>query len=271
MRKFTLLCLMCSLSAHSFSQISDILASSISIAQTSVSDTHNWTAFNNPAILGYADKPEAGLQFENRYFISQLSTKTVQFELPSKFVNTGLSFSHFGYSLYHEMIIGAGFARSFSDKFSLGVQFNYYMAYFNASNSYRGALLPQVGLSVKLSPSFNIGFNMFNPFQTNIETEYVTKRLASVFSLGSEYLFSPELVWRAQIDKEVSSNYRFATGFEYQMLQQFTVKLGAYCSDYLVSCLGFGFKTGLFRIDLNCDIHPLLGLNSLASVKYTFR
>ncbi len=271
MRKFILIYLICSLSVYCFSQISDILASSISIAQTSVSDTHHWTAFNNPAILGYADKPEVGLQFENRYLISQLSTKTVQFELPTNFVNIGLSFSHFGYSLYHELIIGAGFARNFSDKFALGVQFNYYMAYFNPTNSYRGALLPQVGLSVNFSPVLNVGFTMFNPFQTNIQTEYVTKRLPSIFSLGSEYFFSPELVWRAQIDKEVSSNYRFATGFEYQMLQQFTVKLGAYCSDYLVSCLGFGFKTGFFRIDLNCNLHPLLGLNPLTSVKYTFR
>ena len=271
MKKFSLFCLICSFSTFSNSQISNILPTSVSIAQTSVSDTRNWTAFNNPAILGYAAKPEVGIQFENRYLISQLSTKTVQFELPTNYVNTGLSFSHFGYSLYHEMIIGAGFARSFSDKFALGVQFNYYMAYFNASNSYRGALLPQVGLSVKLSPSFSVGFNIFNPFQTNIQTEYVNKRLPSIFSLGSEYFFSPELVWRTQIDKEVSSNYRFATGFEYQMLQQFTVKLGAYGSDYLVSCLGFEFKTGFFRIDLNCDIHPLLGLNPLASVKYTFR
>ena len=244
MKKCSLLCLIGLLSANCFSQIPGILPCSGSIAQTSVSDTPNWASFNNPAILGYAEKPEAGLQFENHYLIQQLSTKTVQFELPTRLVNTGLSFSHFGYSLYHEMILGAAFARNFSDKFALGVQFNYYMAYFAASDSYRGALLPQLGLSVKLSPVLSLGFNVFNPFQTNIETEYVSKRLASVFSFGTEYFFSNEFVWRTQIDKEVSSNYRFAIGFDYQILQQFKVKLGAYGSDYLVSCLGFGFKTG---------------------------
>jgi hypothetical protein len=252
------------------SQISNVIPSSIAIAQTSVSDTYNWSSFNNTAMLGYIEKPEIGIQFENRYVISELSTKSFQFGLPTNLVNAGLSFSHFGYSLYHEMMLGLGFARNFSDKFALGVQFNYYTAYFNASNSYRGALLPQVGLSVKFSPTFNVGFNTFNPFQTNIQTEFVTKRLPSVFSLGSEYFFSTELAWRTQIDKEVSSNYRFATGFEYQMLQNFKVKLGAYGSDYLVSCLGLGFKTGSFGIDLNCDLHPLLGVNTLAAVKYRF-
>ncbi len=270
MRKLVILFLINSFSAFCFSQISNTLPGSSAIAGTSVSDSRNWSAFNNPAMLGYIDKSEIGLQYNNQYLIPELSTKSVHFGLPSNLLNTGLSFSHFGYSRYHEMILGVGFARNFSDKFALGVQFNYYSAFFNATNSYRGALLPQIGLSVKFSPNFNIGFNTFNPFQSNIPTEFVIKRLPSVFSLGSEYFFSPELVWRTQIDKEVSSNYRFATGFEYQMLQNFKVKLGAYGSDYLVSCFGLGFKTGSFLIDLNCDLHPLLGVNTLAAIKYRF-
>jgi len=252
------------------SQISSIIPTTTSIAQTSVADSHHWTAFSNPAILGYVQNAELGIQFENRYLISELSTKSVQVVLPSNLANTGLSFSHFGYSLYHEMMFGVGFARNFSDKFAMGVQFNYYTAYFSASNSYRSALFPQVGLSVKLSPNFSLGFNAFNPFQTNIQTDLTFKRLPSIFSLGSEYYFSPEFAWRTQIDKEVSSNYRFATGFEYLMLQNFTIKLGAYNTDYLVPCIGFGFNAGSFLFDLNCELHPLLGLNSMAAVKYRF-
>ena len=252
------------------SQISTVIPSSVSIAQSSVADTHNWTAFDNPAMLGYLESTEFGLQFENRYLISELSTKSIQFALPTHLVNIGISFSHFGYSLYHEMLLGFGLARNFSDKFAMGVQFNYYTAFYTATNSYKGALLPQIGLSVKLSSDFSLGFNTFNPIQTNIKTQYVIKRLPSIFSVGTEYFFSQDFVWRTQIDKEVSSNYRFAAGFEYQMLQNIVIKLGAYGSDYLVPCIGFGFKTGAFLVDLNCEIHPLLGLNTLASIKYRF-
>jgi len=251
-------------------QISNIIPASMSIANTSVTDTKNWIAFDNPAMLGYVDHSEIGTQVENRYLISQLSTKSFQVGIPSKLLNTGLSFSHFGYSLYHEMMLGLGFARNFSDKFAIGLQFNYYTAFFAASNSYRGTFLPQIGLSAKLSPNFSLGFHSFNPFQTNLKTEFVTKRLPSVFSLGTEYFFSPELVWRTQFDKEVSSNYRFATGFEYQMLQQLYIKLGAYGSDYLVPCIGFGFNGGKIAVNLNCELHPLLGLNTLAAIKYRF-
>ncbi len=265
----TLICILI-FCQYLFSQISTIIPSSESIASTSVADIHNWSAFNNPATLGYVDKPEVGLLFENRFILSELSTKSVQFALPTPLINTGISFSYFGYSLYHEMIAGIGFARNFSDKFAMGVQFNYYTAFFSASNTYRGVFMPQIGLTVQLSSSFNIGFNTFNPFQANIQTEYVIKRLPSIFSIGTGYFFSTDFVWRTQFDKELSSNYRFATGFEYQMLKQLALKLGAYSSGYLVPCMGLGLKTGAFKIDLNCEIHPLLGLNTLAAIKYKF-
>jgi hypothetical protein len=271
MKKIIILVLLLSVYQLVKSQISTVIPGSSSIANTSVADSKNWMAFDNPAMLGYVENAEIGTQFENRYLISELSTKSFQLAVPTKLLNAGLSFSHFGYSLYHEMMLGVGFARNFSDKFSIGLEFNYYAAFFAASNSYRGAFLPQIGLSTKLSTNFSLGFHAFNPFQTNIPTEFSTKKLPSIFSLGTEYFFSEELTWRTQIDKEISSNYRFATGFEYQMLQQLTVKLGAYGSDYLVPCFGVGFNGGRFAFNLNCELHPLLGLNTLAALKYRFR
>jgi hypothetical protein len=253
-----------------YSQISNVIPSSNAIAQTSAGDSHNWSAFNNPAMLGYVENPEIGIGYENRYQLSELSTKTGQLALPTSLMNVGFSFSHFGYSLYHEMLLGVGFARNFSDRFAMGMQFDYYTAFFTASNSYHGAFIPQVGLSVRLSSGFSLGFHSFNPFQVNIKTELITKRIPSIFSLGTECFLSPEIVWRTQVDKEMSSNYRFASGFEYQMLQNLKLKLGVYGSDYLVPCLGFGFKTGAFLVDLNCEQHPLLGLNTMAGIKYRF-
>lgn len=258
-------------SQQSYCQISNIIPSSNAIAQTSVADSQNWTAFNNPAMLGYAEQCEGGIGYENRYLISQLSTKTAQLALPSSLINTGFSFSYFGYSLYHEMLVGAGFSRNFSDKFAMGMQFNYYTTYFAASNSYRGAFLPQLGLSVKLTSNFSLGFHSFNPIQANIKTESVTKRIPSIFSLGTELFLLSNFTLRTQIDKELSSDYRFAIGFDYLMLQNFKLKLGFYSSDYFVSCLGVGFKTGAFLVDLNCESHPILGLNTIAGIKYRFR
>jgi hypothetical protein len=270
MRKIVLFLISVFVSMGANSQLANVVPTPLSIAGTSVSNTEGWSSFQNPAILGYLPTTEIGIQYENRFLIHELSSKSVNIGLVSNSVTTGISFSHFGYSLYNEMLVGLGFARNFGDKLALGVQFNYYTAYFSASHTYRGAVFPQVGISYRFSPAFNVGFHTFNPIQSQLTTEFTVKRIPSLFSIGTEYNFSPELAWRIQLDKEVSSNYRLATGFEYQMLQSLTVKLGAYGSDYLTPCIGFGLKTGSFRIDLNCELHPLLGLTTMAGIKYSF-
>jgi hypothetical protein len=253
------------------SQVSEIIPYSPSIAQSSVADVQRWSAFSNPAMLGYIDNSELAILVENRYLLPELSTKCLQVGIVTNAVNAGLSFSHFGYSLYHEMLVGLGFGRNFGDKFSMGVQFDYYTVYYWPLAKYKSTLLPQIGISMLVSPSFSIGFHSFNPFQSTLSTDYVSKRIPSIFSLGTSYNFSSELVWRTQIDKEISSNYRFASGFEYWMLDALQVKLGAYASEYLVPCIGMAFKQQSSVYDFNCEMHPLLGINILVGVKFQFK
>lgn len=270
MSKICISLIFCCISLSSFSQISNILPSSGSIGSTSVADSHHWSAFSNPASVGYSDFAEIGLQYENKFVIKELSTKSAQLIVPTHLLNAGVSFSQFGYSLYHETLLGVAFARNFGNKFAMGLQVNYYDAYSIATNSHSAVFLPQLGLSIRFSPRFNLGFQTFNPFQTSIQTEYTTKLIPSVFSLGTEYFFTSDLVWRTQIDRELHYNYRFATGFEYQMLEMVTVKLGGYGYDYLIPCLGVGFNFGRLCIGVDCETHPLLGLTARGSVKYRF-
>ena len=270
MSKVCISFIFCCISLSLYSQISDILPSSGSIASASVADSHHWSAFSNPASAGYCDFVEMGLQYENKFVIKELSTKSAQLIVPNKLLNAGVSFSQFGYSLYHETLLGVALARNFGNKFAMGLQVNYYDAFSIATNSHSAVFLPQFGVSVRFSPQFNLGFQTFNPLQTSIKTEYVTKLIPSVFSLGTEYYFTSNLVWRTQIDRELHSNYRFATGFEYLMLDKITLKMGGYGADYLVPCMGVGFNFGHISMGLDCDIHPLLGLTTRSSVKYIF-
>lgn len=252
-------------------QLASVLPTSVSVANTSVADTENWTAFANPANIAYVDEICFGFQYENRFLLSELSTKSLQFVVPSNIVNTAVSASYFGFSLYNEILAGLGFSRNFSNKFSLGLQFNYLTSYFKTSNRYFGSFFPQFGLNYSLSPNFHLGFSAYNPFQTVIKSPYSTRQLPSVFSLGGEYIFTPELVFRFQGDKELSSNYRLSCGAEYTMLNFLTVKGGIYHHGYLVPCFGFKSDLGSFSINLNTELHPLLGLVSLAAVQYSFK
>lgn len=257
---------------YAFGQIAPVVPSSVSIANTSVAVQNEWNAFQNTSALAHIENIEVSAQYENKFMLKELSTSSIQAGLHTKYVNVGLAYSFHGYSVYNEMIAGLGLARNFGDMFSMGVQFNYYTAYFSAADEsrYRGTVLTQFGVSSRIFPKFTVGFHTFNPFQTNIKTENTEKRIPSIFSIGSNYEFAENLFWLTQIDKEVSGKFRFATGFEYTMIEQLTVKLGAYGHDYLVPALGLGVHLGKFHFNMNAEMHPQLGLNTLGNLKYRF-
>lgn len=268
MKKAYLLLLVFTCISSVKAQVSDILPSGTSIANTQVARTDVWSGFGNPAALIQEEKLQAAVQFENKYMIVELSTKMVQVGYTNKIVNVGLSFSHFGYSLYNEMLVGLSVARDFGGKFSLGVQGNFYASYFSAEAGYQCTFVPQIGMAANLAPNFTLGFNTFNPFQQKLKTDYVEKRLPSLFSVGTDYRFTKNFRWLTQIDKEVSSKFRFATGFEWDAIEQLTVKLGGYGSEYFVGCLGVGLHLGSFGFDINCELHPLLGVNMLGNLNW---
>lgn len=272
MKNVSMFVLLASFSWPVSSQIATVTPSALSIANTSIAETKVYSAFSNVAGLGFVNEAAVSAQYENRYAVSALSTKSVSAEIPASWLNTGLAMSYFGYEYYHEILIGAGFAKNFANQFSMGLQFNYYIAYFAATNSYHGAFFPQFGVNVKLSNAFRLGFSAFNPFQTNITTSTSEKRIPSLFGIGGEYAFADDVfVTRFQFEKEISSDYRLAFGVDYRMLHFLKVSAGVYDYDYLVPCLGFGFDLNKLYVQLQVESHPQLGLVSVINLKYRFK
>ncbi len=253
-------------------QMSPVVPNSISVANTSVAVLNEWNSFQNVTALAHVKKLELSTQYENKFMIPELGTSSVQAGFNAKYVNVGLAFSYQGYSLYNEMLVGLGLARNFGDKFSMGVQFNYYTSYFSSKEEgrYRGVVVGQLGASAHITPNFIVGFHTFNPFQNNIKTEYSEKIVPAVYSFGTNYAFNEKFRWLTQVDKEVSTDFRFASSFEYTMIDVLTVRLGASHSEYLIPALGFGVNMGRFHINVNGELHPILGLNSMANLKYRF-
>lgn len=268
MKKTLCLFFLLTIYVSAFAQLTEIIPSSVSIANTSVARTDNWSGFGNPASLIQSEGIQAAMQFENKSLLPELSTKLLQAAYNHKLMNVGVAFSHFGYSKYNEMLVGLVLARNFGDKFSLGLQGNFYTSYFSDKIKYQSTFIPQVGMTAHLTPQFTLGFHAFNPFQQNLKTDYIEKRLPSIFSIGTNYYFTENIAWLTQIDKEVSTNFRFATGFEWQLLETFGVKIGGYASEYFVGCFGMGVQFVGLKLDVNCELHPVLGVNMIGKLSY---
>ena len=252
----------------SYQQVAYTIPLSVSAANTSTVDTKNRTPFHNPACFAYDAKPLLVTSFENRYILTNLATKSLAVSYPTKHFSTGFAMYHYGFSAFHELNTGVFFARNFADKFSMGMQFNYHAVYLVQSNTYRGTVYPQIGLQIPIKNSFLIACHIFNPFVSNIHTENRTIHLPSLYSLGLAYVFSRELSWRIQMDKELRSPYCLATAFDHQFTKFTRFQVGVYHQDYLVSSIAFGLNFAPFSFDINTEIHPILGLNVITQLKY---
>jgi len=235
---------------------------SVSVAGTSVSDLQQWSAFHNPAVLAFTTTPLLGLRVENRFFITALNTKSLSLVYPAPFAVTAVSFSRFGFDIYNETTAGVAFARNFTEKFCIGLQFNYLSVYQQNNDSYQGVFFPQAGLTIHLSPKTVFGFQTWNPFAASIKNYTIIKRIPSIFSVGISSFFSEDFNIRLQADAETASGYRFSGAFQYSFNNQFIVQSGLYWQDYIVPAFAFQLKLSRFNFDVQAELHPLLGLNT---------
>lgn len=250
-----------------FCQIPSAIPSSSAIAQASVACKSDWSAFHNPAMMANKQSSEIGLQYENRFIIPELSTKTIQANYHNNFLDLGFMGSYFGFSVYNEITTGINFAKNFSSKFLMAIQFNLKSSYVQSDNKYRSVFFPQLGFAYNFNPKFCLGFEVFNPFAAATDYSILDKRLGSHFSIGSSYAISPEFVWLTHLSKELDHNYFASTGIEYQLIPLCKFKLGAYYLDYFVPCIGLGLSPDRFLLNLNCELHPLLGLSPSIALK----
>lgn len=249
-------------------QTTELTPSTYSAANASVADNKYYSAFKNPASLATQQGIGAGIQYENKFIINELSKKSIYTFSSTRLLNIGVAATYSGYQLYNEILTGVVLAKNFDNVFQLGVQYNYYSVYSAEDNKRHAAFFPQIGLIVKVAPAFHVGFSTFNPGQQTIQFKYIQKRIPSVFSLGFDWKISDNLNFLFQTDKNISGNYRIAGGFEYQIKDFLIFRTGAYHTKYLTPTLGCGLKFGTFDFYINTELHPILGLTTNAAIQY---
>ncbi len=255
--------------SHIQAQSNVIIPESYAAGNASVAREGDWIPFHNPAVLEEITETKIAMLVENRFAVSELSTEAASIQFPINPIKIGIAISHFGFSTYSEMLAGLALAHTFDKLLTLGVQFNYYSTSFSREPVNKGAILVQIGLLSEVSPNFYIGFSAFNPTRQNIRYQFVTKNIPSVFTIGTSYRFSKDFVCLTQLTKEIDSNIQWAFGFEYQPVDMLTMRLGGYGSPFIPT-LGAGVKMNQFRVNVNFERHPVLGITSIGGLQYVF-
>lgn len=268
-RIFLLATFICSsIAAYSGNGNDPIGGRSAGMGYASVSLIDFWSLQNNQAGLGYYEHTTAGIYFENRYLVKELSLKSGGFVMPTKSGTFGLSFNSFGYSLYNESKAGLAYAKKLSERFSAGVQLDYIQTAIGEEYGNKGAVTFEVGLMSKVTDQLTVGAHIYNPIQAKL-SDYNNERVPANIRFGASYNFSDKALLAAEVSQETSQKASVKAGLEYHVTEPFYVRAGI-ASDPSLITFGFGLEMKNFNFDFSSSLHSSLGYSPQVSFFWKF-
>jgi hypothetical protein len=223
-----------------------------------------WTSFHNQALLADNNSFSFGFNYENRFSIKELGTRSVGMTMPAGKASLGIIYSYFGYTDYKREMTGLACGMRLSEKISAGVQVDYFSARTSGEYTNNQFVTCDAGLLVTPSENIRIGIHLFNPIPNSLRKICLptTLRVGAGKDL-SKILF-------AGVEAEMSSGSKLIirTGFEYEAVKKLRLR-GGFSSNYNSFCFGLGYLEKIAQIDIGFATHEKLGITS--SVSFVFK
>jgi hypothetical protein len=228
-----------------------------------------WAVSHNQAGLASVKRPAAGVYFENRYQVKELSLGAGAFVLPVSSGVFGASFTYFGFELYNETKVGLAYARHFGERFSAGIQLNYHYTGIGEDYGNEGNLTVEMGIIYRITSHLSLGAHLFNPGQAKIG-DYADERIPTIFRTGLAWTFSEKVMLVAETEKNINDPAMFRAGVEYRIIAPLYLR-GGIGTHPASNSFGFGLVLGNLNIDFATSFHYVLGYSPQLSFIYHFR
>jgi hypothetical protein len=220
-----------------------------------------WSSFHNQASLALNKSVSFGFNYENRFNINELATRSAGLLVPVGNASLAAVYSHFGYSDFKRDMMGLAYGMKLSGKISAGIQIDYYsQRTFGEYNNIQ-QITCEAGLLATPSENTRIGIHVFNPVPGSLRKTFLPTSLR----VGAGTYLN-KLIF-AGAEAEMSSGKRLVirTGFEYETAKQFWLR-GGYSTDNNSFSFGVGYLVKKVQIDLGFVTHDKLGVASSASL-----
>ncbi len=244
---------------------------SASMGFCSVALNDFWGVFNNQASMAWDAKLNTGIFFENRYLLKEMSTRGFGLIIPAtKNDAFGLTFSQYGHSAYNESKIGLSFAKSFANRVSAGLQFDYLYTSQEIESGKKGIFTFEFGLQAKVNNKMMIGFHAFNPIHSKLSNyNDFTEYIPVVLKFGLSYNFSKKFTVIAETEKNLNNNAIIRGGMEYKINDLLYVR-GGLSTGVVLYSFGVGVNWKKFNFDFGTSTHQVLGVTPSISLNYNF-
>lgn len=225
-----------------------------------------WSSFHNQALLAFNTSFKFGINYENRFGIKELGTRTAGIIIPAGKASVAAGYSHFGYTDFKRDagVIAGGL--KLTEKIAAGVQIDYFSERSSGEYNNNQFITFETGLIASPSDNLNIGVHLSNPVPNSLrkDTQPVTLTVGAGMDLN-KILF-------AGVEAEMSTggNLILRTGFEYEAVKNLWLRAG-FITKNNSFCFGTGYQTGILLIDLGFTTHERLGVTSSASIIFKIR
>ena len=241
-------------------------ARSSGMANSSVSLSDVWSAQQNQAGLGFLHNYSAGVYYENRFLLKELSIRGAVVAVPVKGGTFGLCITNFGYTSYNENKYSLSFAKSFGNKLSAGIALDYLTTKIAEGDGTKGVFAAEFGFQAKPIKGLTIGFHIYNPTRTKL-ADYYNERIPTIIRLGADYNFSDVVLLAVETDKDISQKANFKAGIEYRVVKEFYLRIGI-ATNPTLSSFGFGLNLKNIKIDISTSYHQVLGFSPQLGLTY---
>jgi len=238
------------------------------LGSTSITQSDEWSAFNNQAGLAWCRQFSAGIYFENRYLLKDLSQKALAITLPAGKGAFGVSIRHFGFALYSEMNAGLAYGMRLSKNFSAGVQVNYLRLHVSDGFKDNHIFSCEIGLQFRAGEHLWLGLHVTNPVPVKLSS-LTQERLPTLMRFGLSWRIMEGLHTDVEVEKDLVRKPVLKAGIEYRPARSLFIRLGI-ISNPATFTFGFGLVFGNLQFDLASSYHLVLGYSPQASLTYNF-
>jgi hypothetical protein len=225
-----------------------------------------WSSFHNQASLAFSKSFSFGFNYENRFNIHELGTRSAGVIIPAGKTGIGALYSHFGYSDFSRDAAGVACGMKLSDKIAAGVQIDYLSERTSGEYDNIQSVTCEAGLIVKASENIRLGIHLFNPVPNSVRKSV----LPSSLRIGAGTYLNKILFVGVEAEMSSVSNLLLRTGFEYEAGTNFWLR-GGFCTDNNSFSFGVGYLAKVVQIDLGFVTHDKLGVTSSVSLIFKIK
>jgi hypothetical protein len=238
------------------------------LGTTSVTQSDEWSVFNNQAGLAWCKSFSAGIYFEDRYLLKDLSLKALAITLPAGRGAFGVTFRHFGFSMYSEMNTGIAYGMRLTKSFSAGVQVDYLRLHIADGFKDNGVFSCEIGLQFRAGEHLWLGLHVANPVPVKLSS-LTQERLPTLMRFGFGWRIVEGLNSDVEVEKDLVSKPVLKAGIEYRPAKSLFIRMGVLTNPATFT-FGFGLEFGNLQFDLASSYHFILGYSPQVSVIYSF-